>query len=88
MVEVVVVDRLARREHLNTCELPYPGMVVDVVVWCRNEISGQWGCVPTKLCPGAAYGDPSANAENVAKKIRRAAVSLAAFKGELTPRLA
>ena len=44
-----------------------------VVCWCGNEISGQWGCIPTRIAPGAAYRDPAVAAEAVAKKVRRSA---------------
>ena len=53
-----------------------------MVWWAGNEISGQWGCIPTRIAPGAAYREGAATTEQVAKKIRRAADSLAARKGE------
>ena len=70
-------------EHIKTATEAYPGALIDVVVWwCGNEISGQWGCIPTRIAPGAAYREGAATTEQVAKKIRRAADSLAARKGE------
>ena len=70
-------------EHIKTAAEAYPGALVDIVVWwAGNEISGQWGCIPTRIAPGAAYREGAATTEQVAKKIRRAADSLAARKGE------
>ena len=70
-------------EHIKTATEVYPDALIDVVVWwCGNEISGQWGCIPTRIAPGAAYREGAATTEQVAKKIRRAADSLAARKGE------
>ena len=70
-------------EHLKTAAQVYPDALVDIVVWwAGNEISGQWGCIPTRIAPGAAYREGSATTEQVARKIRRAADALAARKGE------
>ena len=70
-------------EHVKTATEAYPGALIDIVVWwAGNEISGQWGCIPTRIAPGAAYREGAATTEQVAKKIRRAADSLAARKGE------
>ena len=70
-------------EHVKTATEAYPGALIDIVVWwAGSEISGQWGCIPTRIAPGAAYREGAATTEQVAKKIRRAADSLAARKGE------
>ncbi|CAE7834042.1 unnamed protein product, partial [Symbiodinium necroappetens] len=70
-------------EHLKVAAVDYADALVDIIVWwAGNEISGQWGCIPTRICPGAAYRDAPASTEDVARKIRRAADSLAARKGE------
>ena len=67
----------------QTAAQVYPDALVDIIVWwAGNEISGQWGCIPTRIAPGAAYREGSATTEQVARKIRRAADSLAARKGE------
>ena len=69
--------------HLKVAAIDYPDALIDIIVrWAGNEISGQWGCIPTRIAPGAAYREGAATAEQVAKKIRRAADSLAARKGE------
>ena len=70
-------------EHLKVAAVDYADALVDIIVWwAGNEISGLWGCIPTSIAPGAAYRDATATTEDVARKIRRAADSLAARKGE------
>ena len=70
-------------EHLKVAAVDYPESLVDIIVWwAGNEISGQWGCIPTRIAPGAAYREGTATTEQMAKKILRAADSLAARKGE------
>ena len=74
--------------HLRGCSgkelrANYPDHIIDVIAWwCGNEISGQWGCIPTRLAPGLAYRDPTVTTEAVAKKVRRSADALAALAGE------
>ena len=47
-------------EHVKTCKALSPNMLIDIVVWwAGTEISGQWGCIPMHICPGAAYRDPT-----------------------------
>ncbi|CAE7403505.1 Wrn [Symbiodinium sp. CCMP2592] len=70
-------------EHIKELRINYPGHTIDVLCWwCGNEISGQWGCIPTRLGPGLAYRDPNVTTETVARKVRRAADVLAALAGE------
>ncbi|CAE7546703.1 unnamed protein product [Symbiodinium sp. CCMP2592] len=70
-------------EHVKELRSNYPDHTIDVICWwCGNEISGQWGCIPTRLGPGLAYRDPNVTTETVARKVRRAADVLAALAGE------
>ncbi|CAE7831496.1 pntA [Symbiodinium sp. CCMP2592] len=70
-------------EHVKELRTNYPDHTIDVICWwCGNEISGQWGCIPTRLGPGLAYRDPNVTTETVARKVRRAADVLAALAGE------
>ncbi|CAE7657286.1 unnamed protein product [Symbiodinium sp. CCMP2592] len=70
-------------EHVKELRSNYPEHTIDVICWwCGNEISGQWGCIPTRLGPGLAYRDPNVTTETVARKVRRAADVLAALAGE------
>ncbi|CAE7314988.1 unnamed protein product [Symbiodinium sp. CCMP2592] len=70
-------------EHSKELRTNYPDHTIDVICWwCGNEISGQWGCIPTRLGPGLAYRDPNVTTETVARKVRRAADVLAALAGE------
>ena len=53
-------------EHLKVAAVDYPDALVDIIVWwAGNEISGQWGCIPTRIAPGAAYRDGTATTEDV-----------------------
>ncbi|CAE7557334.1 unnamed protein product [Symbiodinium sp. CCMP2592] len=70
-------------EHVKELRSNYPDHTIDVICWwCGNEISGQWGCIPTRLGPGLAHRDPNVTTETVARKVRRAADVLAALAGE------
>ncbi|CAE7250887.1 unnamed protein product [Symbiodinium sp. CCMP2592] len=70
-------------EHVKELRSNYPDHTIDIICWwCGNEISGQWGCIPTRLGPGLAYRDPNVTTETVARKVRRAADVLAALAGE------
>ncbi|CAE7778417.1 unnamed protein product [Symbiodinium sp. CCMP2592] len=70
-------------EHIKELRANFPDHIIDVICWwCGNEISGQWGCIPTRLGPGLAYRDPNVTTETVARKVRRAADVLAALAGE------
>ncbi|CAE7400470.1 NLRC3 [Symbiodinium sp. CCMP2592] len=70
-------------ERIKDLRTNHPGLLIDVVCWwCGNEISGQWGCIPTRLGPGFGYRDPTVTTEAVAGKVRRAADVLAALTGE------
>ncbi|CAE7203411.1 kptA [Symbiodinium sp. CCMP2592] len=67
-------------EHIKELRANYPDHTIDVICWwCGNEISGQSGCIPTRLGPGLAYRDPNVTTETVARKVRRAADVLAAL---------
>ncbi|CAE7337449.1 kptA, partial [Symbiodinium sp. CCMP2456] len=70
-------------EHIKELRLNHPDMLIDVICWwCGNEISGKWGCIPTRLGIGLSYRDATTSTEAVAKKIRRSADVLAALTGE------
>eukprot|EP00439_Symbiodinium_sp_Y106_P066744 s3183_g10.t3 len=70
-------------ERVKELRRDHPECLIDVLAWgCGNEISGQWGCIPTRIAPGLAYRGPSATTEAVAKKVRRSADALAALAGE------
>ncbi|CAE7795763.1 unnamed protein product [Symbiodinium sp. CCMP2592] len=70
-------------EHVRELRANFPDHIIDVICWwCGHEISGQWGCIPTRLGPGLAYRDPNVTAETVARKVRRSADVLAALTGE------
>ena len=65
-------------EHVKEIRANYPDHIIDIIAWwCGNEISGQWGCIPTRLAPGLGYRDPTVTTEAVAKKVRRSADVLA-----------
>ena len=70
-------------EHVKETRANYPDHVIDIIAWwCGNEISGQWGCIPTRLAPGLGYRDPTVTTEAVAKKVRRSADVLAVLADE------
>ena len=70
-------------EHVKEIRANYPDHVIDIIAWwCGNEISGQWGCIPTRLAPGLGYRDPTVTTEAVAKKVRRSADVLAVLADE------
>ena len=63
-------------EHAAELRRNHPECLIDVICW------GQWGCIPTRIAPGAAYRDPTVTTEAVAKKVRRSADVLAPLAGE------
>ena len=41
-------------EHLKVAAVDSPDALIDIIVWwAGNEISGQWGCIPTRIAPAA-----------------------------------
>ena len=68
-------------EHVKELRANYPDHIIDVFAWwCGNEISGQWGCIPTSLLPDSATGTPL----SLAKRwpTRRSADALAVLADE------
>ena len=58
-------------EHVKELRANHPDHIIHVIAcWCGNEISGQWGCIPTRLAPGLAYRDPTVTTEAVASPSR------------------
>ena len=70
-------------EHVKEIRQKHPNIVIDIICWwCGNEISGKWGCIPTRLGVGLPFRDATTSTEDVARKIRGSADVLAALAGE------
>ena len=51
-------------EHVKELRRNHPDCLIDIIAWwCCNEISGQWGCIPTRIAHGLAFRDPTATTE-------------------------
>ena len=63
-------------EHVKELRRDHPDCLIGIIAWwCGNEISGQWGCIPTRMAPGLAYRDPTVTTEAAAKKVRGSAAT-------------
>ncbi|CAE6915907.1 unnamed protein product [Symbiodinium sp. CCMP2592] len=46
-------------EHVKELRQSHPECIINVIAWwAGNEISGQWGCIPTRTSPGLAIVTP------------------------------